>query len=432
MSTADEYSLGQALLKQLRAQLPVAKDLVSESYLENLGSQLLTYAPNIEYPFRFVLIEDDSINAFATPGGIIVVHTGLIAATDNESELAGVLAHEIAHVAQRHIARFYAKANKLNLGTTLGMLAAIIAASQSPEAAQAMLYTGVAANASAQLGFSRDNETEADRIGKQILTNAGFDPSAMSRFFGRLQDETLGQRDAATEFLRTHPHPITRIADSLNVLPAEHQGRRDSQQFELIRAAIIARFGNQTAPVVIATNPALQRFFKAAVAVARHQYASAQQLLEQLPLSWQHLTPVQLLKAETFIAQIRYSEAISVLETLNANYPRQPATLELLARSYLLNQEPRKAYRLLVQADSLLDQWPELLKLKADAAAHAALPLQSHITLARYYEQTGSLDQAIAQVEYAQALPELSTSTTAKLDQLKLQLQKQQLTLSAR
>lgn len=423
ISIEDEYALGQGLLKQLRSQLPLSDDLVTSAYIEDLGTRLLAFAPGIEFPFTFLLVEDPSINAFATPGGIIVVNTGLVEAAQNESELAGVIAHEIAHVAQRHIARFYARAGKWNLATTIGMLAAILAAAYSPEASQAALMTSVAANASAQLSFTRDNETEADRIGKVILSNAGFDPSAMTRFFGRLQDNAMGKEDKALEYLRTHPHPASRIADSLDISPGGHHGIIDSQAFELFKARVIADQHQLSRSRSTGQDKSLAIYLDASRALVNQYPEKALKEASQLPLPYQSLPQVKLLAAEAYLQQNRYRESIEILQQLNANFPDSPPILNLLARSYLLSNEPEKAYELLSSSGSLLARWPSLLKLKADAAANSGKPVQSHIALASYYESFGNIPQAISQIDHALKAPNLSPDSLAKLEAIKNNLE---------
>lgn len=423
ISIEDEYTLGQALLKQLRAELPISDDLATSAYLEDLGTQLLAFAPAIEFPFTFLLADDPSINAFATPGGIVVVNTGLVEAVQNESELAGVLAHEIAHVSQRHIARFYAKASKWSLGTTIGMLAAILAAAYSPEAAQAALMTGVAANASAQLSFTRANETEADRVGKLILGSAGFDTSAMSRFFGRLQDSSMSKEDKTVEFLRTHPHPASRIADSFDINPADRRGTVDSLAFQLFKARVIASRHRLNGLSNVGSSKDLSAFLSAASASLNQHPEKTLRKLKELSPQWQTLPQVKLLKSEAYLEQNRYRESIEVLQQLNANFPDSPPVLSLLARNYLLHNEPERAYQLLGSDEGLLSRWPSLLKLKADAAANSGKPIQSHIALASYYENFGNIPQAIMQIDHALKAPDLSPDSLAKLEQIKTNLQ---------
>lgn len=431
ISIEEEYALGRALLKQLRSQLPISQDLTTSAYLEDLGTQLLGFAPGIEFPFTFLLADDASINAFATPGGIIVVNTGLVEAAQNESELASVLAHEIAHVSQRHIARFYAKAGKWSLSTTIGMLAAILAAAYSPEAAQAALLTGIAANASAQLSFTREHETEADRVGKVILSNAGFDPSAMSRFFGRLQDSSMGKEDKAVEFLRTHPHPVSRIADSLDITPpGGEEGIKDSLAFQIFKAKVVASRHRLNGANTTLNDKDLALYLNAASASLNQYPEQTLKSIKQLSPAWQNLPQVKLLRSESLLQQNRYSESIALLRQLNANFPESPPILDLLARTYLLDDHPEHAYQLLSGNDGLLNRWPSLLKLKADAAANSGKSVQSHIALASYYENFGNIPQAIIQIDHALRSPNLSPDSLAKLEQIKTDLRQAQENLS--
>jgi predicted Zn-dependent protease len=211
-SQQQEDILSLAFLEALYQQADIVSDPEVNDYVRGIGARLLRYTHS-NRQFQFYVIKDDSINAFAGPGGIIAIHSGLILAAKTEDELAAVMAHEIEHVQQEHLSRMFAEGKKGMLPMVAGIVGALLVGSRSPQAAMAMITGGIAYNAQQQLAFSRDNEWEADRFGIDILHAAGYDPNAMADFF-----ETLASRyrnDGNTpEILMSHPVTDKRISDS--------------------------------------------------------------------------------------------------------------------------------------------------------------------------------------------------------------------------
>ena len=240
LSPADEYRLGTQLMTRVRADPTYLNDPEISEYLGRLGYQLVSHAHTSTYNFEFFAIRDETLNAFALPGGYIAMHTGTIIAAQSESELAGVLAHEISHVAQRHIARMI-EGQRSNLAITLGsVLLAILAAraggSSGGNAAAAIAMGSQAAMIQSQLNYSQNAEREADRMGIATLYSAGFDPHGMEDFFSRLQSTNRYYRSAAPAYLSTHPLTTERMADMENrtrQIPARMHV--DSPDFKLIQ-----------------------------------------------------------------------------------------------------------------------------------------------------------------------------------------------------
>lgn len=242
ITLAKEMQIGDALMRQMRAQAPLVRDPVIEEYIQDIGNRLVIEADNVKFPFRFFILNSRSINAFAFFGGHIGVHTGLIFNARNESELASVLAHEISHVTQRHIARriqSQQKASPLALASALG---GILLAIANPEAGMAALSVGSAASKQASINYTRSNEKEADRIGIHILAQAGFDPRGAANFFGKLAEQ-YRHVSKPPAFLLTHPLPESRIADA-RTRAAAYRTRNvpQSLEFHLVKARIQARY----------------------------------------------------------------------------------------------------------------------------------------------------------------------------------------------
>jgi len=239
----EEQRMGESIMREIRADRSFYDDAEATDYLSNLGNRLAARSPDARRTFEFFLLREPQINAFALPGGFIGVHTGLILASQSESELASVLAHEIAHVTQRHIARMFDQQKQSAVGSLAAFAAALLLSRVSSDAAQAAAALGAAGAVQSQLNFTRDNERDADRVGLQILDKAGFDPQAMPIFFERLQRSTRIYESGAPSYLRTHPLTYERIADIQNRM--QDMGYRqvpDSLAYQLIRARLKAEF----------------------------------------------------------------------------------------------------------------------------------------------------------------------------------------------
>ena len=220
LSLQDERDIGEAIMKEIRHDKDYLSDPELSDYLNRLGWRLVAAGPTPPFPFYFFPLRDTTLNAFALPGGFIAVHTGLLAAAQTESELAGVLGHEIGHVAQRHIARMINEGSD-SLAITLGsILLAILAAkaggNSGGDAAVAIAMGTQGALLQKQLKFSRDAEREADRTGFARLVNAGFDPKGMEDFFSRLMSKNRYYENDFTAFLSTHPLSSERMSDMQN------------------------------------------------------------------------------------------------------------------------------------------------------------------------------------------------------------------------
>ncbi len=239
-----ERRLGQALIQSLRAKGLLHDDLLVTGYVESLGNRLAANSDLGPGSISFFVIRDRAINAFAAPGGVIGIHTGLILASQSESELAAVIAHELAHVGQRHMARTYEAAGQMQIASAVALLAALLLGQVDGDLGQAALATTLGGSAQAQINFIRSNEEEADRIGIQILARSGLDPFGMPDFFARLQQNQRLYGDVLPEFLRTHPINVSRIAsatDRANQMPRARP--RDESAFAIARMRLEALGG---------------------------------------------------------------------------------------------------------------------------------------------------------------------------------------------
>jgi predicted Zn-dependent protease len=244
LTPIEERRIGEQIMRDIAVSNEVVQDVEILDYLNSLGNRLVAASADKQQKFNFFLVQDNSINAFALPGSIIGVHTGLILATNSESELASVLGHEIGHETQHHLARMLASQKYDTFKNIAGIALALLVARANPELATGALTTASAVGVQNQLDYTREHEREADRVGLSILDNAGFDVRAMPAFFNTLQRGTRFAEGSAPSFLRTHPLTSERIADVTNRVEQMHYRQvLDSVEFQYVRAKLMANNG---------------------------------------------------------------------------------------------------------------------------------------------------------------------------------------------
>lgn len=230
ISVNDEIALGRRAQQQVRQQVPELRDRAVSAYVAGLGRRLAAHADGPRYPYTFDVANKPDINAFALPGGPIWIHRGAIAAAQNESQLAGVLAHEIAHIANRHAAAQITKGTFANVG--LGILGAVLGGGRGAEIAQ--MGAGIAAQAT-MMKFSRDAEREADLKALQYMRRAGYDPRGMVEFLRVLRAEQGRNPGSVATFFSSHPAPAERVTRLQQQASRLAGGRRDSAAFQQAR-----------------------------------------------------------------------------------------------------------------------------------------------------------------------------------------------------
>jgi len=238
----EEVKLGRQFMRNAHQQLTFVSDPEITAYIKDLGSLLLEKGDLDPRQFRFLVVQNDSLNAFAVPGGFIGIHTGLVSRTETESELASVIAHEIAHITQRHLPRMIERAETRTLPAVAAMVAAILIGGQA--GATAVLGANAAMIAD-QLRYNREFEKEADAVGLQFLGRAGFNTMAMPGFFLKLQKSSELHAVDVPEYLQTHPLSVGRIADSeARAAELSHRAERNAEDYLHVRARITALTGN--------------------------------------------------------------------------------------------------------------------------------------------------------------------------------------------
>lgn len=444
LSPLMERKLGEQIMREIRRDRDYLDDAPTLEYLNNFGAILLVARPDVrgeaDYDFFFFAVRDPMLNAFALPGGFIAVHSALVLAAQSESELASVMAHEIGHVAQRHLARMLGKQRQDALIPLAGAIAAILAARSSPDASSALLLGGEGMAMQRQLNFSRDAEREADRVGLQILQQAGFDTSGMISFFGRLQSATRSYTDATPAFLKSHPLTTERIADIQARTRDQHYKQRvDSLDFHLIRARLrvmqdetsqglheaAAVFNNQ----LLQKSPlqtAAAKYGLAFIALKQGAYAKAQSLLQEAHSAAQN-TPGGMqtstygailanLSIDIRIASNQGAEAVKEADAARAQFPISRGIARQYANALLAAGRYPDATRYLRDQAQLYRQEPQLQELLAKAYAAQGKQALQHLALAESYSLSGVLPAALDQLTIARRAPDASFYDQALID----------------
>lgn len=410
-----ERRIGESIVREIRFRHPAYVDDPEVSdYVDGLGRRLLAANPGAQPDFEFFVVRDPTINAFALPGGFVGVHTGLLMAAESESELASVLAHEIAHVTQRHIARLLGAQQQMQLPTMVALAAAILLGGSRPDLAAGAAAAAQGGAIQQQLSYTRDFEREADRIGFRALEEGGFDVRAMPSFFEKMQRANrLGDDGTVPSYLRTHPMTTERIADAQGrAASAAYRQRVDSLEFHLVRAKLRAESGDPLeAAAAFGSSVRDRRYVNEAAA----RYGLAYSLLRARKLP-EARTAVAELRAsgaaspmiETLAARVQQAagDAPGALATLGQALQRYPDRLPLVYAYAQMLQQAGRSREALAAVEPLVRRHPHDAQLRAlQAQLYAALGkrLLQHQAQAELYLLRGSVPAAIEQLQLAQA-----------------------------
>lgn len=410
LSHTEEQDLGKKLYRQVRRSMPVIEDPELSSWIRSLGNRLVARASGARGSFYFLIIDKPSVNAFAMPGGVIAVHTGLILNSDSESELAAVLSHEIAHVSQRHIARMFAKNKGSALKTGLGVLAGAVAASQDPALGQAVMTAAIASQMQKQLNFSRQAESEADRVGMRILASSGFDPEGMPKFLAKLE-HSAGAYQNITEYLRTHPLSVNRVSDTR--ARAKKYGSRphkDDIDYSYAKAKLqaISRTHIKTRGL---SGTAIQKYAQAWKNIKAGRFNNVLQALG----GNSRKQPEAIAIAQALNGLKKYDQSIALLKPLVRTYPDQEALIIPLADAYLAKREYAKAWQLMrntyVSEQTSLD----FLDMRKETAHAAGNITEALVSTAERYIHLGDYKHAQAMLLQATRHSAVGAANTARL-----------------
>ena len=361
ISPQQEYRIGQAFFWRLQQSVDLVEDPEINHYIKSLGQRLVTNSDEPALPFKFFMVPDPRVNAFAAPGGFIGVNAGLLLTSQEEDELASVLAHEIAHVTQRHLLRSLEKHQQGSIPRAAALLGAALLAAVDPQAGVAALTVVQASGVQSQIDHTRAHEAEADNLGMLNLVRAGFDAQAMPTFFERLQQSSRFYNSSSVpEFLRTHPVTTSRIAEARGraVTYTRTGQRRDDLSFYLMREKLrvmtstnliglkqhyisaLAKGNNR--------NAIASRYGYALALTAMGDYSRARKEMRSLIEGDAERLTYQLALADIEQASGRLTKALNLYQANQRLYPNDYALSVKQAIALLQAHQPKRAARLLL------------------------------------------------------------------------------------
>ncbi len=429
VSLEEEYQVGQMWARQMRAQGLVLEDPEVSDYIQEIGHSLSSHAEEGQHQFNYFVVKDPVINAFAMPGGFIAINSGLMLATRNENELAGVMAHETAHVTQRHLVRGMIDQTHAGLVSTAAMLAAILlgatAGRGDPGAMEGAILATQSAAIQHQINYTRTQEFEADRIGIGTMASAGYDPLGMATMFEELNRNTPDpSRVKAIEFLIDHPLSAERIAEARN--RAAQIGRiyhADSLTYKLMRERLRSLVGNpQVARDYYASllkNGAgmniEDRYGRAVADINARDPAAAIPDLQALLIEYPKVTQFYGALGQAYLANGQLKESQAVLDKAISLFPRNAPLTIRLADTLMHEGDNKRAQLILDDLFNQVQPTPNQAKLIAKAANAAGNIADSYYYMADYYLMNGDLVMASNQLQLGLGLPDLNPIQRARI-----------------
>lgn len=407
----EERRIGEEIMRDIRASGALVNDIEVADYLAALGYRLAANSSDNQQTFAFFVIQDPTINAFALPGGFVGVHTGLIQSARSESELASVLAHEIGHVVQKHLARMVAQQKQDTIPSIAAMAAAILMARANPQLGQAAITSVQAGAVQKQLDYTREHEREADRVGLQILNDSGFDTRAMPAFFETLMKGSRFYDGSAPSFLRTHPLTTERISDVRNrVEQMPYHQVPDSAEFHLVRAKLRAMQGSPTDTVEFFedglrekkfSSEAAQRYGLAVALMRAQEFERAQHEVDILRSVQPRHPMIESLAANLMLAQGRTRDALTAFRNALALFPKHRGLIYGFAEALLLVGQADEAIRFLGEKQLAYPSDGYLYELQSQAYTQLGKNLLRHQAQGEAYYRSYDLGAAIEQMELA-------------------------------
>ncbi|GAB3682692.1 M48 family metalloprotease [Salinisphaera aquimarina] len=432
LSPAEEDKLGRQVVSQLLSHNLIIEDVELREYLNAVGARLAQHTSHAADAFHFYVIDSGQINAFALPGGYIGVNAGLITETDNESELAGVMGHEMAHVTQRHIARQIEATSGMGWATAAAVIVAAIAGGGDPDAISAAVAAGVSNLGQQQTNYTRAHEFEADRVGIRTMATSGFNPDAMASFFEKLQKRSQLYGTQLPEILLSHPVSNTRMAE------AEARARDypspkidESAAYPLMkeRARVLAnrqlsdlsRYYQQRRGATDKPTPALDYGY-ALVLTQLGQNDAAIALLAPLATAAPDQLAYKLALANAYSQSGKTGDARNMLLSIQKQFPHSAAAKLDYARLLIQSDEPKAARQFLLGEHALIDQSSDAQQMLAQAASQDKNLGEAYYRQARYFQLRGAYPQAINQLRAALQTAQLNAFDKARLRALLQQM----------
>jgi predicted Zn-dependent protease len=424
----------------MRQEGLLIEDAIVSGYFEDMGYRLVMHSDDRDRNFHFHVLKIPGINAFAAPAGVVALNAGLILAADGADEVAGVVAHEIAHVTQNHLQRGMEAQQAMSfpmLLATMGLvLAGSLAGAMDGETAQGVLATGLGLAQQSQINFTRQNEAEADRIGIQLMARAGYNPNGMAAFFSTLNFVSRSRGAGPPEYLRTHPMTVSRVAEARD--RAERLTVRrpiEDDRFPLVQArlrVLMARHPDEAIEYFrgrLRENKGVEagnRYGLTLALIDASRHAEAEQELAWLLNESPDHQLYRLLEADLLMAQQRVESSLEAYGRLYAAYGHSEIVAVPYARALLRAGTETTAERAAEILATELRRRPEDLdvsELLAYAADRSGDSVRAAEVVAENYYQRGGLPQAIEQLQRILDEETLDyyqrARITARLDQLR-------------
>lgn len=426
ISLEQEYQLGRTWARMLRGSAAEYGDPLLVNYIDGLLWKIAANSQLQDHRLDLIVLDTPVLNAFAVPGGVVGINAGLLLSAQDEQEFASVIAHELAHLSQRHYAQQLEESRRNTPLLLAGVLASILIASADSQAGMAGITSSMAAGQQASINFTRRNEQEADRIGMLNMVNSGFDPYAMPRMFSRLQRSSrfLGQKPP--EFLLTHPVTESRIADAENrasQLPKPSYKPQD-YDYQLLKKRVEVYYTSDLNQLIkgykiSAADDQLSNYGLALALMKKGDYSQAQSALKSLPSHLQQHLYIRLTYAELALAANEPEDALQQMEQLNKLYPDSYPVRQRYAKALSANRQYKKATRVLSELSQRFPDnsyiWYEL----AETQGLAGNTLGVHEARTEYFLLIGATDKALQQIDYALREKGLSSSDIARLEERK-------------
>ena len=411
LSPLQEQTIANQIMREVMSSGDVVSDVEITDYVQGLGYRLVANGPDRQQVFNFFVVQDNTINAFALPGGIVGVHTGLILAANSESEMASVLAHEIGHVVQHHMARVLAQQKKDSIINMASIALAILAARANPQLGSGAMAAASAAGVQKQLDYTREHEREADRVGLQILDSAGFDTRAMPSFFSTLLKSSRFVDGAAPSFLRTHPLTTERIADVKGrVENMPYRQVADSIEFHYMRAKLRAAYGPTQNAINyfednlrerrFASEPA-ERYGLALAYMRKNDLDGASKQLDWLRKNTPRHPYFETLAAKIEVARNHPEQAAKLYAAGLSMFPGHRALIYGYAEHFLATNQNDKALKLISEKQPQYPEDPYLYELQSRAYTAMGKNLLRHQAQGEAYLRRYDLEKAIEQMDLA-------------------------------
>ncbi len=443
-----EQSFARDFERYMRAHNLLVEDPMIRDYFDDMGFRLVAHSDRPAADFHFFVLRDPGINAFATVAGVIGLNAGLILLAHDESEVAGVVAHEIAHVTQDHIARAIENQQQVSLPAMLATIGIAIAAGLAGaggDASQAVLMSGMGLAQQLQINHTRQAEAEADRVGIGLLARAGFDPHGMTRFFERLNMHSRAMGSGPPEYLRTHPLTVNRIAEARDRAErfADRQPLEDTS-FHFIQARLRVQMSPNADQNTQWFQTRLERGERPADAmryglalslIQAKRLDEAEKELEVLLTEQPQRQLFRMLLADLRLAQGRHSESVEILAELYQHFPGNRGVSVQYAETLMHTGEPAYAQRALAVLRPYLRSFAgdlRMTELMARAANLAGEPIRAAEAVADSYVLRGGVSEAIDQLERVSARDDLDYYQRARISARLSELRSEQVRLMTR